>query len=78
MSSAALASPKPITHATEPVTTGGSTRSSFALPSFLIANPTMTLRMPVAMMPVCITPITSSGAGTPNFTGCPIASAMPR
>ena len=78
MSSAAFARPIPITHATEPVTTGGSTRSSFALPSFLITKPMMMLKKPVQMMPACISEMTSSGAGTPNCTLCPIAWATPR
>jgi hypothetical protein len=78
MSSAALARPKPITQATEPVTTGGSTRSTAFFPTDLMRKPMATLRMPVAMMPICITEMTLSGAGTPNWILWPIACAMPR
>ena len=68
----------PMTHATEPVTIGGSTLSSAGLPAALMMKPMMMLKMPVAMMPACSVAITWSGAGTPNFTSTPIALAMPR
>src|SRR5438552_3714093 len=57
----AKASRMQITQATDPVTTGGSTRSTAGLPAHLMTKPMMMLRMPVATMPVCSTAITLLG-----------------